>query len=490
MAEETFETMVRAAAELRRAGRVPEAIAAYREVLARWPDKPDSWYNLALLQRHAGDFDAALESYQQALDRGVSQPEEVHLNRGVIYSDCLRRDDAAEAEINAALKLNPAYLPAIVNLGNLHEDRGQRDKAAAMYQRALANDPNCHTALARLANLHNASGPGDPFAARLRQAIAHPTASPVHRALLGFALGRMLDQCGAYDAAFLAFEGANRAGREGVDPSVPRYDRALFERQVGDVIATFTPELFRAVQGSASSPALFVCGMFRSGSSLVEQVLASHPRVTGGGELNLVPDIATGALAPFPESVAGASREQIAQLASGYGAAIEKMFPAADLVTDKRPDNVLFLGLIKLMFPDAKIVHTFRNGLDNCLSIYFLYLDARMVYAHDLMDIGHYYGQYRRLMAHWKSLFGADILDFDYDTFVREPRPAAEQLLRHCGLDWDERVLSFYETPSTVKTASVWQVREPLYTRSSGRARHYERQLAPLRMYLQGRGAP
>jgi hypothetical protein len=213
-------------------------------------------------------------------------------------------------------------------------------------------------------------------------------------------------------------------------------------------------------------------------------VLASHPRVTSGGELGLIPDMVRSEFAPFPAAIARTPPGGFSELAAGYRDGIRKLFPDADVVTDKRPDNFLYLGLIKLLFPDAKIVHTVRNPLDNALSIYFLHLDHRMAYALDLADIAHYYAQYRRLMAHWKTLFAADILDFDYDAFVHEPQPAVERLLAFCGLGWDERCLAFHETASTVKTASVWQVREPRYTRSSGRARLYERRLAPLRIAL------
>jgi tetratricopeptide (TPR) repeat protein len=478
---ETFETMVRAAAELRRAGRVPEAIAAYKALLARWPEKPDSWYNLALLQRQAGEFDSALASYQQALERGVSKPEEVHLNRSVIYADHLRRDEDAERELNTALALNPNYVPAILNLGNLREDQGRRYEASNLYEQALALDSRNHLALARFANLASVTAQDDPIIARLRHAIADPMAGPAGRAELGFVLGKLLDTAGLYDAAFDAYKAANRASR---DFGKVRYDRAGHERLIDDIIRTFTPEMFGARKASQPSPSVFICGMFRSGSTLVDQVVASHPRVTSGGELNFIPEIVRSDLSPFPSAITRTLPERFSELAARYREGIRNLFPDADVITDKRPDNFLYLGLIKLLFPDAKIVHTVRDPLDNCLSVYFLHLDHRMAYALDLADIGHYYTQYRRLMAHWKALFGADIFDFDYDAFVHQPRPAVEKLLAFCGLEWDERCLAFHETPSTVKTASVWQVREPLYTRSSGRARHYERHLGPLRAQL------
>ena len=163
-----------------------------------------------------------------------------------------------------------------------------------------------------------------------------------------------------------------------------------------------------------------------------------------------------------------------------YLQTLSGLYPGAEYVTDKRPDNFLNIGLIKTLFPDARIVHTTRNALDNCLSIYFLHLDQRMSYALDLLDIGHYYREYRRLMAHWQALYGPDILDFDYDAYVRDPGPAVERLLAFCGLEPDENCLRGSGATGAVKTASVWQVREPLHERSSGRWRNYARQLAAL----------
>jgi hypothetical protein len=254
------------------------------------------------------------------------------------------------------------------------------------------------------------------------------------------------------------------------------------------LIATFTRERLRAAPMASTARPLFICGMFRSGSTLAEQVLACHPRVRAGGELDFLPTVVQTELTPFPSVMTRVSPQQLDELAGRYLETVSRLFPGAELVTDKRPDNFLYLGLVKCMFPQARIVHTARNPLDNCLSIYFLHLDHGMGYALDLADIAHYYLQYRRLMAHWKLLFGADILDFDYDVFVREPRASVARLLESCGLDWHEGCLNFQRADRAVKTASVWQVREPLYLRSSGRWRNYERHLAPLQEALRDLG--
>ena len=484
---ESIESLIGQAAGLRRAGRTLEALAAYEALLAAHPNLPDSWYNLALLQRKAGRPEAALLSYDQALRRGISDPEEVHLNRAVILSDDLRRESEAEGELSAALARNPRYVPALLNLGNLHEDRGRRAEAVAAYQAILALDPNDPDALARLGGLATPSGPDDPLIRRLRTAIGRH--GPAADAALGFALGRMLDGAGLYDSAFEAYAAANRASRGAAAPGTVRYDRAAQEALVDAIITAFPTPWAGPPTSGTRTPPIFICGMFRSGSTLLEQMLASHPRVTAGGELDLLPAMVRTALSPYPDSLAGASAERLDGLARQYLDALTATFPQADRLTDKRPDNWLHVGLIKRLFPDAKIVNTVRDPLDNALSVFFLHLDHGMAYALDLLDIGHYLRQQQRLMAHWKALYPDDVIDFDYDALVADPRARLEPLLTALGLDWDDRCLAFHQLDNAVKTASVWQVREPLYRRASGRSRHYERQLAPLKAWLEERGS-
>lgn len=469
---------------MERAGRIAEAEAAFARLLGRWPDQADSWYNLARLQRRLGRFDAALTSYQQALDRGVARPEEVHLNRGVIFSDHLRQDAAAERELNAALALNPQYVPALLNLANLREDFGKREEALALYRRILTLEPNCYEALARYATLEEVAGPQDVVLDKLRSAIADIRTQPEDKASLAFALGKRLDACGAYDEAFEAYCAANRHSRESAEPRRASYNRRQHEDYIGELIAAFTQERIEPARQAVRARPIFICGMFRSGSTLTEQVLAAHSQVTAGGELAALPSLVRTVLAPFPASVPRTPPAQVELLASHYLEMLRKRFGESGHVTDKRPDNFLYVGLIKKLFPAARIVHTTRNPLDTCLSIFFLHLDQRMSYALDLQDTAHYYGQYRRLMSHWHALYGEDILDFDYDTFVREPRSAVQRLLTFCGLPWEENCMSFPHVRNAVKTASVWQVREPLYQRSSGRWKNYARHLQPLREAL------
>ncbi len=467
------------AAQFEDAGRPLEAIALYRRVLAREPQRPNTWFNLARQLRMAAEPAAALVAYQQALAHGVSQPEEIHLNRGVIFSDDLRSGDDAEREWRAALALNPAYAPALVNLANLHEDRGNRPDALQVYEQLLRLEPGHHEALSRYAALRGVSSPADPLLQRLREVASSPASTALQKASVSFALGQLLDGCAAYDEAFAAYRQANQWSRAAAPPHTPRYDRAAHERFIDRIIQTFP--LARPPQVVSSGPApIFVCGMFRSGSTLTEQVLAAHPQVRAGGELHFIPHLVATRLQPYPEAASAVPLQTWQELAVRYREHLALVGQGGQHVTDKRPDNFLHIGLIKTLFPQARIVHTTRNPVDNALSIFFLHLDHGMAYATDLEDIAHHYLQYRRLMRHWQACFGTDILEFPYDDFVRDPRPAAHRLLAFCGLPWDEACLSFHQLRNMVRTASAWQVRRPVFTSSSGRRKHYERHLGPL----------
>jgi tetratricopeptide (TPR) repeat protein len=481
--------MLEEAERHQREGRISDAIEAYKRLLASWPGLPQSWYELGRLQRETRDYAGALASYQEALERHVARPEEVHLNRGVIFSDGLNDYAAAEREINAALSLNPAYVPALMNLANLHEDLGRRDRAAETYERILALAPEAPRILARYAGLKTFTERDDPFIGRLQKALERPDTAAADRASVGFALGRALDAVGAHDAAFRAYLAANRHSREAAGSSFRDYDLARHERYVDRLIAAFpaksrnmAPRIY-APRADAPRP-IFICGMHRSGSTLTEQLLAGHAQVAAGGELDFLPRAVRTRLDPFPESLQTVSSVALETLAVDYAERLHELFGAAAFVTDKRPDNFLLIGLIKTLYPDAKVVHTMRDPLDNCLSIFFLHLDQSLNYALDLMDIGHYYVQYRRLMAHWRSLYASDIIDLSYEALVQDTKPVVSGLLAGLGLAADERCFTVPPAGRIVKTASVWQVREPLYQRAVGRARHYERQLGVLREYL------
>lgn len=470
------------AAQLDRAGRHADAAAVYERLVALQPQWLDGWYNLGQAQWRARRFEAALLSYQRALDGGIRMPEELHLNRAVILAANLNQPDAALRELEQALTLNPRYIPALLNLGNLYEQRGDRDRARHWYDRVLDVDPRHALALSRQADLHTLLDPRDPLIARLEAAIREPGRTDEELADLGFGLGKALDEVGDYDAAFGAYTAANEASRRAVGPG-RRYVGTDQAARIDRLIARF-PAPPVATPAVSEPPPIFICGMFRSGSTLIEQVLAAHRRVTAGGELDLLPALANEYLPPDGDGPVPGDPGTLAAMARSYLGAVQQRFPGADIVTDKRPDNFLHIGLIKTLFPSARIVFTRRHPLDNCLSLYFLHLGHRMPYALDLRDTAHWYRQHERLMRHWHALFGRDIHTVDYDRFVVDPEFETRRLLDFCGLDWDPACLDFHRAAQRVQTASLWQVRRPLYRHASGRWQHYARHLDGLREAL------
>ncbi len=464
--------LMQQAAALLRTGPLDEAIQAHKRLLDVRPDLPDSWYNLGYLQRCARHYRDALHSYDQALRHGISGPEEVHVNRSVILGEHLGRQEDAAAELHAALQANPNYRPALLNLAVHHEDCGDVAAARTVYQRMLAIDPTDARALARLSAITDG-----PVADSLRDALARPGLDWADKAELGFALGQALDAAGAYDEAFAAFSDANRTSRMSAPPPGVRYDARAQEQLIDWLIQAF-PATRPSDHPHAGDPPVFICGLFRSGSTLVEQILGSHSQVTAGGELEILPALIQERLQPYPEAVATTAPETIRALGQAYLDELRTIHPEAGLVTDKRCDNFLHIGLIKTIFPNARIVHNVRDPRDTALSVYFHHFQHNLPYSLDLADIAHWFGQYERLMRHWKSLYSNDIHDVAYEDLVTAPRPVLARLLAFCRLDWEEDCLSFHEAKSVVKTASVWQVRKPLYRRSAGRWRNYQAHLA------------
>ncbi|MFW5927160.1 MAG: sulfotransferase [Wenzhouxiangella sp.] len=473
---------------LQQQGRLEEAIALHRKVLSLRPDYADGWYNLAYALRLAGQYEESLEAYARALEHNVSEPEEVHLNRAAILSDHLLRPDQAEAELRKALECNPDYLPGLLNLGNLHEERGEREEALAVYDRIIdtaeQTDPIGLEALARCAHLRPPESPGDRRLEQLEEACRIAPADHPVRANLLFSLGRACDRLGLHERAFEAFEAGNRSARRGTRP----YNPAGFERLISALIDEFDRPVKATKETMAPPAPLFICGMFRSGSTLIERVLAAHPRIIAGGELDLLPRIVAGPLAPFPASMKKVTEARLRELAGTYLERLAALFPETegiDWITDKRPDNLLFVGLIQRLFPGARVIQTHRHPMDNGLSVYMQHLDARVApYANRLEDIGHYYARCRRLTRHWKRCAPERVFDFDYDAFVRDPEPQLKELLSFLDLEFDARCLAFHRQEATVKTASYWQVRQPLYRSASGRWKHYRQQLAPLERAL------
>ena len=449
-------------------GQTDAAIGHYQRLLTRQPGLAAAYFNMALLYKKGKRYSDAINAYEEAKKHGIDDVQEVYSNLGVLYSE-MRQKEKAREMYERALDVDPAYIPALFNLAGLFEEAGERQRAMEFYERVLSINPGHWDSLARLAHARKLTAADADLVDSLRHATVDANDDPIAREGLYFALGKALDDLGRYEEAFTAYRTGNEMGKLRNRP----YERSIAEQTFGRMIELFAPEWIKRVTTASTAAPVFICGMFRSGSTLVEQILAGHPSITAGGELDYLPWLVAERLAPYPDGVMSASRERLGELGGEYLSRLRTQFPDAQCITDKRPDNFLHLGLIKALFPSARIVYTRRNPVDNCLSVYFQQLGGNLSYATDLEDTAHYYRQHERLMAHWTSCFAEDIFTVDYDELVNSPEQVLRQLLHFLGFEWDDRCLTFQNTDGLVKTASVWQVREELHTYSSGRRRNY-----------------
>jgi tetratricopeptide (TPR) repeat protein len=442
-------------------GRAGVAVDAYERYLAAHPDSAVAHFNCAWYATRAGRHECAIEHYAKALALGIDRPEEVHLNIANLCSGPLRDDARARQHLDNALAINPAYAAAWFNLGNLAEQQGDRDQARRCFGRCLELEPGNVVALARLADTHDFTGGAEPeFFTRLASTARQSNDPDLH-----FALGRAHEQRQEYVDAWRHFEIANAQDKRAFLP----YDPADWERRIDRIIATCTPGwLAKLAQDQPRAP-VFICGMFRSGSTLVEQVLAAHPSFTPAGEREFFPRLVASALPGYPEGLESVRETQLRAWSRAYAEESDRVFGRGARLTDKRPDNFLYLGLIKALFPRARFVVTLRDWRDVATSVFSTRLGPAAPYSTDLRHIRHVIAQHDRLVAHWRSLFGDDMTTVRYEDLIAEPRVTIEKLLTSLGEQWSDRCLAFHELRNTVQTASVWQVRQPLYSGSVGR---------------------
>ena len=420
-----------------------------------------------------------------------------HNNLGVACKELDRPDDAHRA-FRRALELDPHYFPALNNLGNELFAGGQISEGTDYHVRALALEPdNVASYYALSGNSKHAFS--DEALARMNSLLARPQLAAGDRELLHFALTQIDDRLGCYDEAFAHAQQANQTKKQGLARQGLAFDPLEHERLVDDLIATFTPELFARFQshGVASELPVFIVGMPRSGTTLVEQILSSHPQAHGAGELGdleqLVADLPAklGTTLRYPKCVPQLDRITGERVAQAHLDSLRQRGGAASRVIDKMTVNFLHLGLIALLFPRARIIHCRREPRDTCLSCYFHnFASPGLGFAFDLGDLGFYYRQYQRLMEHWEKVLPIRVHHLDYEELVADQEKHTRELLGYCGLEWDERCLAFHQTRRVVKTASALQVREPIYRKSVGRWQPYEKHLGPLLEALAGATPP
>jgi len=464
---------------LEETGDVAGAIAAYRRAVALRPRYAEAWVNLGTALRDRREPAAARDAFERALALDARRAD-AHNGVGVTWWD--EGDVAAAlACYRRALECDPRHARAWANQGNAQMALGEIETARASLERALAIDPDLAEAHHHLALAGRGRATADTVA-DLEHRLARPD-TPARDAMhLRYACAKLLDDLGEHDRAFAHLRRANATRKR----SMP-FDRAAHARLVDALVQTF-PALDgdgREGTGRAGEWLVLVIGMPRSGTSLVEQILASHPEVHGGGEgrflVNEEAALRRRLGARYPYALPAMDEAARADLAARYRASFGAPARQAARVTDKMPDNFLRLGLVDLALPRARVVHCARDPLDTCLSIYFQHFVGGNAYAYDLGDIGVFYRGYRRLMDHWRARLGERLLEVRYERLVEAPESESRRLVEFLGLPWSDACLAYGTHPRPVLTASVWQVRQPVYASSVGRARRYARHLGPLR---------
>jgi len=439
-------------------------LRAYEKYQSNNPKSANAAFNYAYNLSKDGQFEAAIRMYERALEIGIDTPEEVHLNLANIYMDHLHAHDEAKTHLGKALELNPAYSSAFYNLGNLAEQEGRRDEASLNFERSLETDPANGAALARLADTRKFESLDDPVFVRLADTAQTSSDSDVH-----LALGRAYEQLGEFSRAWQSWSKGNELDRR----LMPRYAPEQVEAWFSSIKTLCDEDWLQPHEGSAAAP-IFICGMFRSGSTLLEQMLASHPGFAAGGESEFFPRLVGKEFPGYPQGLDSISPKDLQAWRMAHEEQLAKRHGSSFRVTDKRPDNFLYIGLIKAVLPAAKIVVTERDWRDIATSIYSVRLGPNQNYSMSLNDIRHYIDLQTGLIDHWEKVLGSDLMRVRYEDLVLTPEATMTRLLDWLGEDWDEGCLSFHELRNSVKTASVWQVREPLHNKSIGRWKNYQ----------------
>lgn len=477
-----------------RRGRPKEAEACCRAALQLDPSLSEAHKHLAVALSHQRRQAEAEAAFREALRLGPADAE-AHAGLGNLLRD---NDDipAARAAFAEAVRLRPSGFEARNNLAACLIEEGRPAEAVAQLREALRLRPGYAPALSNLGTLARDGHYQfrDEDEAQVRARLSDPGLSAEDRCALGFTLAHVLDKQKSYDEAFACYRRANDTKAEIFRARGQAFDREEHLRLVEQTLAVGTADFFRraAALGNDSELPVFIVGMPRSGTTLVEQILSSHPLVYGAGELPDVPALGQrlaqtvaspgGYPACLPYVDAAAARAA----AAGHLGRLTRLGGAAARVTDKLPANVFHLPLIRLLFPRAYIIHCLRDPLDVCLSCYFQDFHT-LSFATRLEDIGFYYRTYERVAGHWRATVPRPVLEVAYEELVADPGAQSRRLVAFCGLEWDDRCLRPHENRRVIRTSSVAQVRQPIYRGAVGRWQRYARHLGPLFEAL-GRG--
>jgi len=469
------------ATAFRRLDRDIDAINQYQLVLHINPESYPAAYGLGELFLQQGNLWEAEKHFRLAVRLGPDNIDAWH-GLGQVLGFMGRLDEALGI-CRTILEKKPGDPQTISEQAEYYQRMGDSDRAygcVSQLQQSENITPVAASVFSRICHRYDAC---DDALEMCRTQLAMHSQNMGMQQLLSYAAGHLCDRMGDYNKAFEYFRRANEL-------SPAPFDKTAFHEEISRTIEIFSPEKMPgyARSGNVSQRPVFVVGMPRTGTSLVEQILSSHPEVYGAGELNAVNNIVAsidqGAKNGYPAGISSLETEDMDRLAERYHQQLEQLSGSAMRVIDKMPHNFRHLGLISLLFPGAAVIHCTRDPLDTCLSIYFQSFNAAHPYATRLENLGAYYQEYQRLMSHWCQVLDIPVYAFSYERLVSEQEPVTRELLGFCGLGWDARCLEFYRYDRNMATASYDQVRKPLYQQAVCRWKHYEAYLEPLKQAL------
>ena len=474
-------TMIKLGQAFTEAKLIPESILMYEQALSLLPDNPLVHRRLGAALLVMGQVNKAVGCFEQSLRL---QPDyfAVRIDLALALRQLGRAEDAL-VPLEQAIALKPENEEAHINLALTFKQLGQTEHAIERLEQFLAVSPSCGRAWYHLSIIE----PKQEVITVVEELVGNPGLPNGDAMYCHFTLGNLLDAGGFFNRAFAHYLEANRLHRETLT-----YDPGENTRYIDSLIDVYSRDYFESKRsfGSASQLPVFIVGMPRSGTTLVEQILSSHARVHGAGEIRACPAInysiahQLNYTKPDPECMTLIDAKMAEAYSGRYLQELEFHSPDAARITDKEPGNFFRIGLIKTLFPHARIIHCQRNPLDNCVSLFFHCFTAFQG-SFELAELGRFYRDYQRLMAHWQDLFPGEIFTVQYEELVEDQEGVSRRMIDHVGLEWDEKCLDFQNNERNVMTPSNVQVRQPMYKDSINRWKRYKQHLQPLTDALQ-----
>lgn len=465
--------------------KLDQAIEYFKKALEVKPDYAEAYSNISVALRSQGNFEEAIKYCQKALHLKPNCAD-THHNMGLALGDDGKLDEAID-HLKKALEIKPDCAEIRESMGVVLALKGKLNEGIKHLEGSLQLNQDCAMAYYHLSVYKKWTDQDIDKISKMENLLKKNNIAREDRIKLSFALGKVYDDLKMYDKAFAYYKSANELKNV-------EFDIETHTEGITQLIHTFSKDFFkkREKYGSNSELPIFIVGMPRSGTTLVEQIISSHPQVIGAGELEdltiLVNNLQkiTGLSTQYPECASSVDEDTALYLADTYLKRLRELGGAAFRVTDKMPTNFMHLGLISLILPKARIIHCRRNSLDVCLSCYFQDFRGHRAYIYDLINLGLFYRQYQRLMDNWNSVLQSPIMNVHYDELVENQEEMSRKIVDFCGLEWNDKCLSFYKNDRPVQTVSTWQVRQPMYTTSRGRWKNYDEFLEPLRRALAG----